>query len=155
MARIFFACSMRGGFGNVSQDKLRQIPELIESLGHSLVSKHQVSKTFSQDEVQLTEVQIHDRDVKFLLNAEYVIAEISNPSLGVGGEISDANWRNKPVLCIYQSSVKDSISAYIMGMAGSKFTPLVECVSYSSISELGKKISDFIKAHPLKKKGKK
>jgi 2'-deoxynucleoside 5'-phosphate N-hydrolase len=151
MAKVFFGCSMRGGFSNVRQDYLREIPELIESLGHELVSKHQVSATFDKDESPLTEVQIHDRDVRFLLDADYVIAEISNPSLGVGGEISDACWYEKPVLCIYQEALSNSISAYIRGMAGSEFTPKLKEVSYKDLKDLKEKIIKFISENPVKK----
>jgi len=151
MGKVFFACSMRGGFGNVNQEELRKIPELIESLGLTLVSKHQVSATFAQDEAPLTNIQIHDRDMRFLLESDYVIAEISNPSLGVGGEISDATFYGKPVLCIYQKKLENSVSAYILGKDGSKFTPGVECASYETLEELKPKIMHFIKSHKIKK----
>ncbi|MEK6959089.1 MAG: NUDIX domain-containing protein [archaeon] len=151
MAKIFFGCSMRGGFGNVNQDELRKIPDLIESLGHELVSKHQVSATFDKDESPLTEVQIHDRDMRFLLDADYIIAEISNPSLGVGGEISDATFYDKPVLCIYQKKLDKSISAYIRGKDGSRFTPGVKCENYEGLDDLKDKIKKFIDSHKVKK----
>lgn len=152
MAKIFFSCSMRGGFSSVSQDDLRKIVDLIESMGHTLATKHQVSKTFYWSESPLPVTYIHDRDTRFFLDSDYVIAEISNPSLGVGAEISDASWFGKPVLCLYSKEVTKSVSAYVRGMCGSKLTPNVECYCYSNHNEIKDKISEFIKSHPVKEK---
>ena len=80
---------MRGGFNSVSQDELRQLQGLVKELGHKLVTEHQTSPTFKQDEAPNTNTQIHDRDYDYLVRAKLGIFEISNPSLGVGGEISD------------------------------------------------------------------
>ncbi|MBU0930105.1 MAG: hypothetical protein KJ623_03460 [Nanoarchaeota archaeon] len=80
-----------------------------------------------------------------------MIAEISNPSLGVGGEIADAAKLGKPVLCVYNKKVGDNVSAYIRGKSGSIFSPTVKCEDYSNLKELKSKIDNFIKNHPAKK----
>lgn len=145
MKKVFFACSMRGGFGDVTQEDLRKIPDIIESLGYELMSKHQVSATFDQDEAPLTEIEIHDRDYRWVLGCDYMIAEISNPSLGVGGEVSDACHLGKPVLCVYHDSVKDKVSAYIRGKSGSEYTPQLRSTSYRDMDDLKAKIDSFLK----------
>jgi len=30
--KVFFSCSMRGGYGRVAQEELRKIPDVIEAL---------------------------------------------------------------------------------------------------------------------------
>ena len=62
MAKIFFGCSMMGGYHEVTQDDLRHIVDTIESLGHKLISRHQTSPTFITDESKFTKQEIHDRD---------------------------------------------------------------------------------------------
>ncbi len=145
MVEIFFGCSMRGGFKEVSQEELRRIQKSIKGMGHSLVTEHQTSSTFMQDESSHTCTEIHDRDYGYLLNAKIGIFEISNPSLGVGGEISDLIHLGKPVLCLFKDGLQKSISAYIRGKQGSKHvkTPF-EYYAYKSTSEAENKIKRFI-----------
>ena len=145
MTKIFFGCSMRGGFQNVSQEDLRNIVASIESLGHTLMSKHQTSINFTAEESPYSAQEIHDRDYHWLEGAELGVFEISNPSLGAGGEISDMTHMQKPVLCIYKKEVEPVVSAYIVGKANSphiksKFV----CQSYESLEEAKRVIQKFI-----------
>ena len=82
--RVFFSCSMRGGFGRLAQDELRKIPDILEEQGMTVISRHQTREKFMDSESQLTDRAIHDRDYGWLKEADIVIAEITNPSLGVG-----------------------------------------------------------------------
>ena len=145
MAKIYFGCSMRGGFGEVSQEELRQLQGAVKDLGHTLVTEHQVSPTFETDEVPYTNTRIHDRDFGFLEEADVEIFEISNPSLGVGGEISDSIHLKKPVLCLLKRDLEKTVSAYTQGKQGSKHvkTPF-ECYVYESIEDAKKKMKQFI-----------
>ena len=52
MVKVYFGCSMRGGFGTVSQDDLRKLQGSVKELGHELVTEHQTSQTFETDEAQ-------------------------------------------------------------------------------------------------------
>ncbi len=112
--KVFFACSMRGGQGVVDQEYLRQIPEVLKELGLELVSEHQTQEGIIQKEDELTPADIHDRDYTWIKDSDVLIAEISNPSLGVGGEISDAIPFGRPVLAIYQQA-PNKVSAYARG----------------------------------------
>ncbi|MCK5476438.1 MAG: NUDIX domain-containing protein, partial [Candidatus Aenigmarchaeota archaeon] len=82
---------------------------------------------------------------------DYMIAEITNPSLGVGGEIADASILGKPVLCLYKKNEEKHISAYIQGKSNSIFTSTVKCESYCDFDELKSKIDEFIKKKPVKR----
>ena len=136
---------MRGGFGLVSQDDLRQLQRSVKDLGHQLVTEHQTSPTFKTDEAPNTNTHIHDRDYSFLVRARIGIFEISNPSLGVGGEISDMIHLGKPVLCLLKKGLEANVSAYTQGKQGSEYisTPF-ECYSYESVEEAKNKMRQFI-----------
>jgi len=133
---------MRGGFKRLAQEELRKIPDIIEALGLVLISRHQTSENFMENESQLTEQEIHDRDYQWLNEADLVIAEITNPSLGVGAEIADAVNLGIPVLCIYKQEYEHQISAYIRGKAD------VVCRAYSDHEELKDIISEVFEKTP-------
>lgn len=136
---------MRGGFNLVSQEDLRRIQMSVKDLGHQLVTEHQTSPTFEADESLYTNTQIHDRDYGYLLKAKLGIFEISNPSLGVGGEISDMIHLGKPVLCLLKKGLEGSVSAYTQGKQGSKYiTTPVECYPYESVEDAKNKMRQFI-----------
>lgn len=135
--RVFFSCSMRGGYSRVTQAELRKILDIIESLDLELISRHQTSENFIENESRLTNKEIHDRDYRWLQEADIVIAEITNPSLGVGAEIADAIQLGIPVLAVYRKKYEHLISAYISGKAG------VVCKAYSDYGELRAKIKEF------------
>jgi len=129
---------MRGGYGRVAQEELRKIPDIIEALGMEVISRHQTSENFIKIESQLTDKEIHDRDYRWLNEADLVIAEITNPSLGVGAEIADAVNLSIPVLCVYKRRYEDVISAYIRGKTG------VVCRAYNDHEELNAIIREFV-----------
>lgn len=121
----------------MAQEELRKIPDIIEALGLVLISRHQTSENFMENESKLTEQEIHDRDYRWLKEADLVIAEITNPSLGVGAEIADAVNLGIPVLCVYKKEYEHQISAYIRGKAG------VVCRAYSDYEELRRIIGEL------------
>ncbi len=135
--RVFFSCSMRGGFEKLAQEELRKIPDILEAQGMAVISRHQTREKFMEDESRLTDSEIHDRDYGWLKEADIVIAEITNPSLGVGAEIADAVNLGIPVLCVYKQEYEQQISAYVRGKAG------VVCKAYSGCEELKTVISGF------------
>jgi nucleoside 2-deoxyribosyltransferase len=136
--KVFFSCSMSGGYGRLAQDELRKIPDIIEEFCMVLISKHQTDENFVENESTLTEKRIHDRDYQWLQEADLVIAEITNPSLGVGAEIADAVNLGIPVLCVYKKEYEHLTSSYIRGKAG------VVCRAYSDYEELKEVIREFV-----------
>jgi hypothetical protein len=148
MIEIYFGCSMRGGFNQVSQEDLRKLQMSVKDLGHQLVTEHQTSPTFEADESPHTNTHIHDRDYGFLVRAKLGIFEISNPSLGVGGEISDMIHLGKPVLCLLKKGLESNVSAYTQGKQGSKHvTTPFECYAYESVQDAKDKMRKFIERY--------
>ncbi len=150
MVKIFFGCSMRGGYSNLSQEELRRIPEIIEKLGYELVSKHQTERKVIERENKLTTREIHDRDYNWLLEADIGIFEITNGSIGTGEEISDMINLGKPVLCLYRKSFENSVSAYGRGKQGSAYVKSrFECFAYENAVEVKDKIKEFVESSSL------
>lgn len=144
MAKVFFGCSMRGGYDRISREELVRFREIIEKLGYELASKHQTQEFIIQEEEKLTKTAIHDRDYRWLIESDIGIFEISNPSLGVGGEISDMIHLGKPVLCLFRKGFEKEVSAYIQGKKGSMhITTPFECYSYESLEDAREKIRQF------------
>jgi len=146
MIKIFFGCSMRGGYETVSREELAKFPEIIEKLGYELASKHQTKESIIQEEDKLTTTDIHDRDYEWIMNSDVGIFEITNGSVGTGEEISDMIHLGKPVLCLYKKALKNKVSAYGRGKHGSKYvkTPF-ECYDYQTLEDAKDKIQQFLK----------
>ena len=150
MAKVFFGCSIRGGQANLDKEELVNIRNLIEQLGHELVSKHQLEKQIIERENNLMPQEIHDRDYSWLKEADAEVFEITNPSLGVGSEISDAITLGKPVLCLFKKKFASSVSAYIRGKQNSKFIKVAfECQAYETLKEAENFIREFLEKHLL------
>lgn len=148
MVKIFFGCSMRGGYGVVTGKELARLPDIIEGLGYELASRHQTQINWNESESKLMKSEIHDRDYKWETESDLGIFEISNPSLGVGGEISDMLYLGKPVLCIFKKGLEEKVSAYTLGKVESKYvkTP-IECHPYDSLDGAKKIIKKFVEIY--------
>jgi hypothetical protein len=148
---VYFGCSMLGGYTAVSREEIADLHNLIAEMGYRLASDHQTQPGVLEREATLEPVFIHDRDYRWLLDSEVGVFEISNPSLGVGSEISDMISADKPVLMLFKQGLEDKISAYLRGKAGSKYvTCPVECHGYKDLNDAGKRIRAFIAAHCAK-----
>ncbi|XP_019498312.1 PREDICTED: 2'-deoxynucleoside 5'-phosphate N-hydrolase 1 isoform X2 [Hipposideros armiger] len=65
---------------------------------------------------------IHERDLAWLQQADVVVAEVTQPSLGVGYELGRAVALNKRILCLFRPQSGRVLSAMIRGAAdGSQF----------------------------------
>jgi hypothetical protein len=142
---IYFGCSMLGGYAAVSREELASFPKLIAELGYRLASDHQTQPGVLEREAKLEPVFIHDRDYQWLLDSDVGVFEISNPSLGVGSEISDMIYAGKPVLLLFKQGLEERISAYLRGKAGSKYVACpVECHPYKDLDDARSRIKVFI-----------
>lgn len=148
MKKVFFGCSMRGGYANLDKEELIKIRDLIELLGHELISKHQLENKILDKENEISPKEIHDRDYNWLKEADLGIFEISNPSLGVGSEISDILNLGKPVLCLFKKELDSLVSAYIRGKQGSKLVKAsFEYHAYDGLEEAKIFIKEFLERY--------
>jgi len=66
--------------------------------------KYSTHFLFSIAEKNLNDAEILERHMEWLSQAHVVVAEVTQPSLGVGFEIARAITLNKPVLCLFRPS---------------------------------------------------
>ena len=149
---VYFGCSMLGGYSLVPKEDIAGFPKLIRKLGYRLASDHQTQPGVLEREAKLEPAFIHDRDYRWLLDSDVGVFEISNPSLGVGSEISDMIYACKPVLMLFKQGLEERISSYLRGKAGSKYVSCpIECHAYSDLNDAGNRIRAFIENHCCKK----
>jgi len=110
--KAYFACSIRGG-GDTSF--YLAILEGIKRTGTTVLSEVFVHDALTLGGSPLPADEIYERDTNMIQDADIVIAEVSNPSLGVGYELAYAEQLGKPVLCLYHAKSEKSLSAMVRG----------------------------------------
>ena len=109
--KIYFAGSIRGGRDDA--DLYSDIIEHLKQYGEVL-TEHIGDKNLEVlGENTMNDTYIHNRDLKWILQSDIVVAEVTTPSLGVGYEIGRAIENNKRVLCLYRSKSGKKLSAMI------------------------------------------
>lgn len=111
--KIYFAGSIRGG--RQDADLYRNIITELQKYGEVL-TEHVGSKTLTpQGEEEKTEDYIYRRDIEWLTSADIVIAEVTQPSLGVGYELAFAEKKNIRVVCLFRTTSENHLSAMVRG----------------------------------------
>jgi nucleoside 2-deoxyribosyltransferase len=134
--KIYFAGAIRGG----RQDAALYYEIVRQLQKHGEVLNEHVGDTelsvLGQD---IGDTNIHDRDLDWLKDSDYLVAEVTTPSLGVGYEIGKATQWGKPVLCLYRPENGRSLSAMIAGCSE------VIVREYQQATELTKIFEEFLR----------
>ena len=108
--KIYFAGSIRAG-----RDDAEIYAKLVAILkGHGTVLTEHVGSV-NAEEKELTDKFIHDRDIEWLTQTDVLVAEVTQPSLGVGYEIGRCVAMGKRVLCLFRPESGKKLSAMIRG----------------------------------------
>jgi hypothetical protein len=110
--KIYFAGAIRGG--REDSAFYLGVIEQLKSYGQVL-TEHIGDPNLTMFGETVSDKEIHDRDLAWLKEAEYLVAEVTIPSLGVGYEIGRAAQWGKPILCLFRPSGGRSLSAMIAG----------------------------------------
>lgn len=113
MADIYFCGSIRGG--RQDAELYGRIIGKLKEFG-TVLTEHVGNKEIGEKGDDIDEREIHDRNMKWLDQAEFVVAEVTVPSLGVGYEIGQAINMEKKVLCLFRESSGKSLSCMIRGL---------------------------------------
>ena len=132
---IYFAGAIRGGRDD--QALYLAIIEQLSSYGRVLTEHIGDAQLDAQGESAITDRDIHDRDLAWLKAADYLVAEVTAPSLGVGYEIGKATEWGMPVLCLFRPDQGRALSAMIGGGSG------VTVREYRSAAELTATFVEF------------
>lgn len=92
--KIYFAGSIRGG--REFKDTYFKMIRMLQSLGRVFTEHIGDTGDIIRDDKGLSDREIHDRDMDWLIRSDLLIAEVSVPSLGVGYEIGRAIHLAKP-----------------------------------------------------------
>ena len=133
--KIYFAGSIRGGRDDA--EIYSQIIEFLQEYGQVLTEHVGEKDLNDMGESSLSDQEIHDRDMKWLLQSDLIVAEVTNPSLGVGYEIGRAIETGKKIICLYREIPNRKLSAMISG------TKKIKIINYKDIITLKKKILEL------------
>jgi nucleoside 2-deoxyribosyltransferase len=126
--RIYFAGSIRGG--RTDAELYLQIIQYLQTKGNVLTEHIGESGLSPSGESNMTDAEIYERDLQWLTTSDFIVAEVTTPSLGVGFEIAKAADLHKKVLCIFRVGSERRLSAMISGC------PDVQVIHYQSFEEL-------------------
>ncbi len=125
--KIYFAASIAGG--RKFLPVYERMVAYLKASGHTVLTEHIIAPDVLDQENHFTAEQVYRRDVEWLQESRAMIAEISNPSLGVGYEICYALDFNKPVLALYQRGL------FISRMMTGNDRPGLQVAEYGDESE--------------------
>lgn len=142
--KIYFAGSITGG-----RDDAPIYAEIINHLkNHGIVLTEHFGNDTTLDwhEKSLSHEEIHDRDLAWLEEANIIIAEVTQISMGVGyelGRIAERNSRlskndKKHILCLHRPNSNKKLSSMIAGCKG------IKLATYDTIEEAKKIIDNFL-----------
>jgi nucleoside 2-deoxyribosyltransferase len=116
--KVYFACSITGG----RQDELiyQKLVGTLEQDGHHVPTALLASPDVIPLEGVVSAADVYERDVRWIGECDFLLAEVSTPSHGVGYEIGYALSLGKRVLCLYRKGRK--VSKMILGNPHPKLT---------------------------------
>jgi nucleoside 2-deoxyribosyltransferase len=114
--KIYFAGSISGGRADVGFYK--GIINYLKNYGKVLTEFIGDDSLLANGEAELTDKQIHDRDLDWLMEADVLVAEVTTPSLGVGYEIGRSVENGKKILCLFKENEHKRLSAMVAGCDG-------------------------------------
>lgn len=114
--KIYFCGSIRGG--RELAQTYRVIIGMMQPFGRVLTEHLGSDEEIEQKDRVLSDREIHDRDLAWIIESDMLVAEVTLPSLGVGYEIGRAVEMGKPVLCLFNTGARKTLSAMIAGIDG-------------------------------------
>ncbi len=139
MKKIYFLCSIAGGrdYAFVYKDMVEIIKKYGAEVEGELFADPDLEPGLGTDPGE-TPRFVWERDTKWLREADAVIAEASQPSLGVGYQIARAEALKKPILALFY---KKSVERFSWMVSGS---PNIQTYGYDEFAEAQKAIKEFI-----------
>ncbi|MDQ3065079.1 MAG: nucleoside 2-deoxyribosyltransferase [bacterium] len=136
MKKIYFACSIRGGRDDaeIYAELVKYIKQHAEVLSEIFADSKLTTKGMNKPSRDIWKI-----DTDWIKQADAIIAEVTNPSLGVGYEIALAETLNKPILALFRNTSDKKLSAMIDG------SPAVRVCYYQEISDAKLAVDEFIK----------
>lgn len=141
MKPIYFACAITAG--REYADRYQTIIDAIKAGGGAVLSELFADQSIDPGKGTAqasTPHGIWKTDLSWIKQASGIIAEVSQPSFGVGYEIAKAHEWNIPVLALYNPQPGKKLSSMIVG------SPNVTVFEYQRIDEVSSEIARFIQS---------
>ena len=135
---IYFAGSIRGGRADAAL--YQDIITYLRRWGNVLTEHVGDPALTEKGDDGPDDASIFQRDIAWLNQSRVVIAEVTQPSLGVGYELGLAIALKKPVLALYRPAEGRYLSAMITGC------PAIEVAEYQTFDEATQAIRHFLNA---------
>ena len=91
-----------------------------------------------QGEDTISDVEIFQRDVAWICEADVIVAEVTVPSLGVSYELGIGESLGKPVICLYREKDGRQLSEMIGG------NPWFQVQVYQDVDAVVELVKEFI-----------
>jgi len=111
--KIYFCGSIRGGRELARDYEL--VISMLRKYGKVLTEHVGSDEVIQSKDRELSDREIHDRDLGWIVQSDVLVAEVTVPSLGVGYEIGRALEMGKPILCLFNVRSEKPLSAMIAG----------------------------------------
>ncbi|XP_051008835.1 2'-deoxynucleoside 5'-phosphate N-hydrolase 1 [Acomys russatus] len=140
---VYFCGSIRGG--REDQALYARIVSRLRRFG-KVLTEHVADAELDPhgEEAARGDQLIHERDLAWLRQADVVVAEVTQPSLGVGYELGRAVALGKQILCLFRPQSGRVLSAMIRGAAdGLRF----QVWDYMEEEELESRLDQYFEAY--------
>lgn len=137
---VFFSGSIRGGRSDA--DLYAALIDHIDEYG-TVLTEHvgEENVEANEQEAGLSDEDIYEQDLAWLRQADFLVAEVTTPSLGVGYEIGRAVAWGMPVCCLYRPDTEHDLSAMIRGNDD------VQVIEYGTVAEAEQALDSFLCDH--------
>lgn len=132
--KIYFAGSIRAGRDDILY--YSQIINYLKKYG-DVLTEHIGSPDLSEDGEKKPVRFIYRRDMNWIKGADILIADVTQPSVGVGYEVRYAEELGKPVLCLYRIDGAKKVSGMIEGNIN------ITLKRYKSLKSIDKVLKQF------------
>ena len=139
LMKIYFGFTVAGDRSSI--DAARKIVAMLQEKGHEVLTEHLVrDNAWSQDRL-IPAQQVYQRDMKWLEQCDFFLAEVSGSSFGLGFEAGYLlGGSSKRVILLYKREIADKISLLITGNSH----PNCILVPYTDVVELEKFVNDHV-----------
>jgi len=143
--KIYFGFTVAGDRSSLAS--ARRMVELLESLGHEVLTRHLVNDDVGEADRRLGPRDVYERDLAWLNKCDLFIGEVSGSSFGLGFEAGYLLAGTlKPVILLYRAEVQSKISLMITGNTH----PRCNLLPYGTTEEAENHLRNTLEGHVSK-----
>ena len=129
--KIYFGFTVVGDRSAI--DTARRVVELLEEHGHEVLTRHLVDANAWEADRLIRPQDVYRRDMAWLEQCDFFIAEVSGSSFGLGFETGYLlGATNKKVILLYRREFEQKVSLLITGNTHANCT----LIPYATVEEV-------------------